>query len=207
MLKRLLRYFLFDNKCSGCGKNLIDDSYLCSKCSQKLLDMGRLKERNGVYYLYYYQDVKKIIFDFKFGNRIELSKNLSVHIKKAINRIIEIESVETVIAVPISRDRFLERGYNQVDELLKKAGIKFEKIKRVKNTKHMYTIKNNKKRELNIKGAFEISSDYSGKIVLIVDDIITTGATLNEIKKELLEIQKAKKVIFFSLAIVSKYFK
>lgn len=60
----------------------------------------------------------------------------------------------------------------------------------------MYTIKNNKKRELNIKGAFEISSDYSGKIVLIVDDIITTGATLNEIKKNYSKYKKQKSYFF-----------
>ena len=112
-----------------------------------------------------------------------------------------------VISVPVNKKRFLERGYNQVDEILKSADIKFENVERIKNTKHMYEIKEHEKRKENVKKAFKVTRDYFQKNILIVDDIVTTGATIKEIEKEFLENQKAKSVVFFTIAVVRDYFK
>ncbi|MGL4653684.1 ComF family protein [Cetobacterium sp.] len=169
--------------------------------------MSELKQSGTLYYLYYYTDVKKIIFDFKFKNRKGISKNLSFFVKEAIENIVIKENVDIIISIPINKNRFLERGYNQVDELLKMSGVNFLKIKRVKDTKYMYKIKSGAEREKNVKNAFEIIGDYSGKTVLIVDDIVTTGATLKEIEKELKEKHKAERIVFFALAVVREYFK
>lgn len=207
MLKRLLRLFLFDNTCSLCNCHLETEDYLCCKCRIKLEKMSTLKQRKNLYYLYYYTDVKKIIFDLKFKNRKGVSKSLSKYIKTSIDSIVMKEQIDTIISVPINKKRFLERGYNQVDEILKSANIKFESIERVKNTKYMYKIKNHIEREKNIKNAFKIRSDYSQKKILIVDDIVTTGTTIKELENELLENQKAEKVVFFTLTVVREYFK
>ncbi len=207
MLRLLLRRFFFDNSCSLCGENLENQSYFCCKCFIKLKKMSELKQSGTLYYLYYYTDVKKIIFDFKFKNRKGISKNLSFFVKEAIENIVIKESVDIIISIPINKNRFLERGYNQVDELLKMSGVNFLKIKRVKDTKYMYKIKSGAEREKNVKNAFEIIGDYSGKTVLIVDDIVTTGATLKEIEKELKEKHKAERIVFFALAVVREYFK
>ena len=207
MLKQLLRKIFFDNTCSLCGNNLDNNGYLCSKCIIKLEKMSVLKQRNELYYLYYYTDVKKIIFDFKFKNRKNISDNLSKYVKFSIENIMEKEKIDAVISVPISKNRLLERGYNQVDEMLKAANIKFENIKRVKDTKYMYKIKSYNKREQNIKNAFYIQKNYIQKNILIVDDIVTTGSTIKELKKELIENHGAKKVIFFTVAVVREYFK
>ena len=59
MLKQLLRKLLFDNTCSLCGCHLENKGYLCSKCIIKLEKMSDLKQRENLYYLYYYTDVKK----------------------------------------------------------------------------------------------------------------------------------------------------
>lgn len=207
MLRLLLRKIFFDNSCSLCGERLENQSYFCCKCFIKLKKMSELKQNGTLYYLYYYTDVKKIIFDFKFKNRKGISKNLSFFVKEAIENIVTKESVDIIISIPINKNRFLERGYNQVDELLKMSGVNFLKIKRVKNTKYMYKIKSGAEREKNVKNAFKIIGDYSGKTVLIVDDIVTTGATLKEIEKELKEKHKAERVVFFALAVVREYFK
>lgn len=91
--------------------------------------------------------------------------------------------------------------------MLKSSEIDFVKIERIKNTKYMYKIKGNLKREENVKKAFKIEGDYFEKTILIVDDIVTTGATLKELERELKERHKVKKVIFFTLAAVREYFK
>ena len=207
MLKQLLRKLLFDNTCSLCGDHLESKGYLCSKCALKLEKMSDLKQRGNLYYLYYYTDVKKIIFDLKFKNRKGITHSLSKYVKESIEEIKIKEEIDVVISVPVNKKRFLERGYNQVDEILRSADIKFENIERIKNTKHMYEIKEREKRKENVKKAFRVKKDYFQKKILIVDDIITTGATLKEIEKELLENQRVKKVYFFTIAVVRDYFK
>jgi comf operon protein 3 len=61
-------------------------------------------------------------------------------------------------------------------------------IKRIKNTEKMHKLLNEKLREENIRGSFRIESDFDfkNKKILLVDDIITTGATLKEIKNSIL---------------------
>ncbi|MHA4989658.1 ComF family protein [Cetobacterium somerae] len=169
--------------------------------------MSDLKKRENLYYLYYYTDVKKIIFDLKFKNRKGVANSLSRYVKESIEQIQIKEEIDVVISVPVNKKRFLERGYNQVDEILKSADIKFENIERIKNTKHMYEIKEHEKRKENVKKAFKVTRDYFQKNILIVDDIVTTGATIKEIEKEFLENQKAKSVVFFTIAVVRDYFK
>ncbi|MGL5796872.1 MAG: ComF family protein [Cetobacterium sp.] len=148
-----------------------------------------------------------MIFDFKFKNRKEISKNLKKYVQPSIKKIVDDEKIDVIISTPVSKSRFLERGYNQVDELLSASNIKFDKIKRVKNTKYMYKIKESNEREKNVKNAFDIEQNYSGKNILIVDDIVTTGSTLRELERELREKHRVEKVVFFTLAAVRQYFK
>ncbi|MEG1978083.1 MAG: phosphoribosyltransferase family protein [Cetobacterium sp.] len=198
---------MFDNKCSMCGVNRVDKGYICKKCDLKLKEMSFLKKREGLYYLYLYSDLKTVIWDFKFKNRKLLSENIKLYMKKPIEDLIKEEKIDVIIPVPVSDQRRLERGYNQVEEILEACEIKFENIERIKNTEHMYHLNNIEKRCENIKGAFSIKEDYSGKKILIVDDIVTSGATMMELKKELESTQKVAGVILFTLTVVRKYFK
>ncbi|MGL4947343.1 MAG: ComF family protein [Cetobacterium sp.] len=207
MLKQLLRKIFFDNSCTLCGSRLKGEEYICFKCNSKLEKMSTLKKRKNLYYLYYYSDVKNIIFDFKFKNRKLISENLRKYVKKSIEEVVELEAIDVIISIPISKNRLLERGYNQVDELLKASDISFDSVERVKNTKQMYKIKDNIERAKNVEKAFNIKKNYYSKKILIVDDIITTGSTLKELEKELKEKHNAEKVVFFTLAAVRQYFK
>ena len=67
--------------------------------------------------------------------------------------------------------------------------VNYVQLERIKNTKKMAEILNEEDRNKNIKGAFKISGniDFRNKNILILDDIVTTGATLREIKNSILE--------------------
>lgn len=207
MLRQLLRVILFDNSCSLCNKRLKEKAYICEVCKIKLENMCYIKKRENLYYLCYYTDIKNILLDFKFKNRKGIAQEFKFCVSDSIKKIVADEDIDVIISVPISKERLLKRGYNQVDEILESSLIKFDKIKRIKNTKFMYQIEGDKKRAENIRGAFLVEKNYKNKNILIVDDVVTTGSTLREIESELIKNYKPKKVIFFTLAIVREYFR
>jgi ComF family protein len=91
---------------------------------------------------------------------------------------------DVVIPVPLSRRRLLERGFNQAHEIAKQLGhsIRAEACMRVKETPPQALLPW-KQRAKNIRDAFACTMDLTGLHVAIVDDVITTGATMNELAK------------------------
>lgn len=204
---KLIRKLLFSDRCSYCGE-VIENDYLCEKCKKRLKEMSELKKRKNIYFLFFYNDFKKIILDYKFRNRKNISKFLNELIEPAIKRVILDEKIDMVIPIPISEERRRERGFNQVEEILKESEIHYTNIKRIKKTKYMNKMKKKDEREKNIRNSFEVEKDrFSGKKILIVDDIITTGSTMKEIERVILEKNKDVEVVFFSFSVVKKYFK
>ena len=92
--------------------------------------------------------------------------------------------------------------------IFEKFNYPFLKIKKIKNTKKMSKLSKSYQKNLNILQSFDVKNlNLSNKTVLIVDDIITTGATVNEIKKCLEKEYKGIKVLFYSIAISRKFIK
>ena len=134
-------------------------------------------------------------------------RDIAFLIKKPIFQLIEREKIDIIIPVPISEEREIERGFNQIECLLECLDIKYKKIERIKNTKHMYTLKNNEKREKNVESAFKNNLNLENKNVLIVDDIVTSGATINSISEELRKNNKNINIKIFSIAIARHFIK
>lgn len=206
MLVEFFRKLLFDRRCCLCGKETLDTP-ICKNCALKIKRKSFLKKYKNVYYLYYYDEMKQIILDFKFNNRKVVIEFLKDEIKKTIKKIIEKEKIDLVIPVPISKKRKLERGYNQVEEILKKCGIPYEKIERIKNTDYMSKLKTKSQREKNIQNSFFIDKKYLNKKILVIDDIVTTGSTFNEIEKVIKSSSEKTEIVFFALLLVKKYMK
>lgn len=112
-----------------------------------------------------------------------------IYIEKGKN-----EKAETIIIpVPLHKRRYNWRGFNQAFLLSRHIACEFQLpvsenlLLRVKNTKPQTKIKSMKERKENIKGAFLClaKEDIKGKNVILVDDVCTTLATLNECAKEL----------------------
>lgn len=192
-----------------CGKQLkIDEPYLCIICQKYLEAEGQLKKLDNCYFLYYYdKKIRKLIENYKLNNQKRIGREIAPIFRKNISHVIEREKIDTVIPVPISAQRLRERGFNQVEEILKLSGIEYEKIERIRDTKHSYKLKGKDSRRDNLKDAFraEEGEFFRKKRVLIVDDILTTGATVEAIIQELRESIEVDEIFVFTFSISPKY--
>lgn len=168
-------------RCTICAK----PHYAATICGKCLLDPP-LFSTTTVLFNYAYP-VKKIVLNFKFGKRAELSILFS---EKLLVRIINKgdKLPETLIPVPLHKKRQAQRGYNQSLELAKnlskKLGIPVSTglCKRIVNTDPQSELPV-KSRQKNVKDAFALNNDNIPKHIAIIDDVITTGSTINEISK------------------------
>ena len=106
----------------------------------------------------------------------------------------------TIVPIPLSDERKEKRGFNQVTAILESAGIPYQDLLRKKDTKAQS--QKNKKERLKVEQVFErIEPENQSwpENIVIVDDIYTTGATI-ERAKEMLIVNGVKEIRSFSLA-------
>lgn len=201
MLK-LLDIF-FPKVCGVCKK--ICNEYICKKCEIKLQKyeyfQKNLRSSKNSYDelispFFYSKQIRKLILEYKFKEQIYLYKTISKILINNQKTVEKISKYDTIIAVPISNKRFKERGYNQTYLIAKEIACILQKdivndvIIKSKNTLPQSTM-NIEQRQKNIIGAYETrenenASKYvTNKNVLIIDDVYTTGSTVNEVCKTL----------------------
>ena len=149
----------------------------------KMTDMAL----NSIYSCLKYEDtVKKLIYSFKYSNSTYLSKIFASMIADRLD-MLSLKS-DYIICVPSSKKRIRERGYDQAEligrYLSEKTKIPLiHPVIRKKHTKALYGL-SPLERELELKDAFVLNGrniDLNYKNLLIIDDILTTGATLEKI--------------------------
>jgi competence protein ComFC len=151
---------------------------------------------------------KTLIHRIKYDKKIPLGKLLAKSLGEVIAKEKEFIGCDLVIPVPLHRARKRERGFNQSEILAegisKSLNITFSRniLRRTKNTKDQ-THLNAQQRQENVRNAFKVALQETviGKNVILVDDVMTTGATLNECARVLLDAG-AKRVLAATLAVV-----
>lgn len=163
----------------------------------------------NVHFSMYYNDYfRDMIYELKYKRKKYVATAIYSIIRSQVEFVIESQKVEYIICVPTSKERIRDRGFDQVELIFEKFNYPFLKIKKIKNTKKMSKLSQSYQKNLNILQSFDVKNlNLSNKTVLIVDDIITTGATVNEIKKCLEKEYKGIKVLFYSIAISRKFIK
>ena len=93
---------------------------------------------------------------------------------------------DLIVPVPLAQDRLVQRGFNQALELARRLHLRLahNAVRRCRNTTPQVSLPW-KNRARNIRHAFECSVGLTGQRVLVVDDVTTTGATLNEVARVL----------------------
>jgi len=188
----------FPIECLGCNK---ENSYFCDDCLKQIpLHKTIEKFEHPLIYLdnvltatdYKYQLIQKAIHLLKFRFIKELADPLTGLLINYINLINFDLAGFMIIPVPLNKKRLLERGFNQSELIAKifakhfNLVIRTDIVKRSKNTPHQVGL-NKKARQTNIKDAFEIcQTDFiQNKKIILIDDVVTTGSTLEEIAKTL----------------------
>ncbi len=153
----------------------------------------------------YYQ---RLIHRFKYGKKIPLGRRLAQRLGDAVAREKEFAGCDLIVPVPLHRARYRERGFDQSEILAEGvsevANIPLARriLKRKKNTKDQ-TYLNAQQRAENVRDAFSISQPEiaKNKKLILVDDVTTTGATLNECAR-MLQDSGAKSIFSATLAVV-----
>lgn len=204
--------FIYPPVCGICGK--LNSDFLCKKC-EKVLDSEAIygvdktldKYFNEHLYIFLYQGIiRRIILKYKFQEEAYLYKTFVNFLLKNKNFFEKIEKYDTIVPVPISKKRQKTRGYNQSELLAKEiaynANLVLEKESLYKIKDIVEQSKLNKENRLkNIQGVYELvnKEKLNKKKILLIDDIYTTGSTVNECSKVLREA-KPKKIGVLTLA-------
>ena len=205
---------LFPTQCVGCNKK---GDILCIKCADSLKFTERQTE-NNIFALYDYRDpiIKKAIWKLKYHHSPYLGKKFGKLLYESFLE--EIDSIKIfskgsplyVIPIPISKNKYQKRGYNQSEIIARgfcniKSGNTFKLTTNILykkvNTVPQARLNNRNKRLKNIMGAFSVRNEeqIKGKTIIVIDDVTTTGGTMLEAIK-VLKNSGAKKVIGFAVA-------
>lgn len=166
--------------CMRCGKKLYREEEYCRDCRGKRHNFIRGRA------LYEYGSVAPSIYRFKYGKRQEYADFFGQEIVRYMGDFIERVGPDALIPIPLHPKRLRKRGYNQAALLAKAVGrysgvpVLDKMLVRVKNTVPL-KCQNRTERQNNLKKAFNIAeNDVKLKTVIIIDDIYTTGSTMDE---------------------------
>ncbi len=211
-IKNFLLDIFFPSFCAGCKK---EGSFLCQNCKEKIpknnhpcfLKNSKIKK---IYCATEYKQttIKSLVYELKYNSTKSIANNLSeILIKHLKISGFEKNKNQILIPVPLHKSRLKQRGFNQslllAENISKQLQIPVVEnvLFRTKNTKHQTKQESKIQREKNIKGAFVCKNIHliKDKEIILIDDILTTGATLKECAKEISK-HKPKNILAFVVA-------
>jgi len=203
-MKKFILDLLFPINCLECNQ---EGKFICSSCFEKIpvnekdvrfnkdSDLDKLIIASN----YSYPLIKEVIHRYKYDFVKELANPLGQLMVKKLNQENIKDSI--LIPIPLHLKRLRWRGFNQADLLAQQINkelnipINNDLLIRTKHTLPQAKIENAQERQQNIKQAFGLKNMISleNKIIILIDDISTTGATLKECAK-ILKPLKPKKI-------------
>ena len=194
------------NACQRCAIPLphSSDSQICGKCLQSppVYDLSWSA-------FIYAQPLEWMIQQLKFNGSLSYA-HLLAHLMLPYLPVLS-SKPDCIIPVPLHVKRLRERGFNQAYELIKPVAKKLDiriDIKNCLRTKYTesQTGIDAKSRRLNVKNSFKFHNKHNYQYVILFDDVITTGSTINELVSEI-KMQGVKRVDVWSLARAEKLHK
>ncbi len=207
----------FPKSCCCCGKVLLStENQMCTDCilglpltdySSKLdnpvekVFWGRVQVEAATALLSFSKkgSVQKILHSIKYKDNKEMAVFMGRQLGMALAESHRFDDVDYLVPVPLHPKKFKKRGYNQSEEIAKGVAVHFPKtlctdiLVRTEFTQTQ-TKKSRFSRWENVNNKFTLadSSFFEGKHVLIIDDVITTGATLESCANAVFQTQNVK---------------
>jgi ComF family protein len=178
--------------CSKCGLPFVSregEDHTCSECLTKEKHFRKARAF-GIYD----GSLMEAIHRFKYAKRTSLSRPLSALCREAFSRFWGPGAIDLLVPVPLHVKRLRERGFNQAYLLIKRwaksDGLRCDLFSLVRTRwTEPQTSLSRKERQRNIRGAFAVRNQdrMSGRRILLVDDVYTTGSTVNECARVLMK--------------------
>ncbi len=219
---QVLLDFIYPPTCIQCNQRLNHPGFVCPRCQETILGLMKPTFQKGrddfhhiegeiffdevVTFWDYTPEIEQLIFQVKYQRKKKLGLFLGQHLGKAFVPACGDGDKSVIIPVPLHKARHRERGYNQSEILCRgisncvKAPIYYDGLIRNRHTLTQTRL-SAKERQKNVKDAFETnpSCHIQRKDIVLVDDVITTGATVNNCAA-CLKKAGARKVIGIALA-------
>lgn len=196
LVKRLILDLFYPNRCPFCDSFIPFDEYYCTSCGSKLSPPPENDEYENISFFTavteYNDRSKPIISEMKNeSNGYALSAAAFMIFQSLLSEQL-LSRIDIITYIPMRKRDILRRGYNQTKLIAKELGKLTDKpcrplLKKTRDTSQQKTLGARERRE-NMKGAFSPCKvkTFAGKSVLIIDDVCTTGSTLNEAANVLL---------------------
>lgn len=204
--------------CSDCFRSLPFNDFCCTRCALPLADdirenvlCGRcIKKRPFFDYCYspfrYEEKIIRLVHQLKFAEKISYARTAGeLLLRKYLAEMpLSEQQPDCLLPVPLHNKRLRQRGFNQSIEIARVVAkklaipIEYNVVARQRSTVTQTGL-DAKQRQKNIKGAFCVTGEINYKHVLIIDDVVTTGATANELAR-VLKINKVERVGVLSIA-------
>ena len=189
LAERLLN-LLYPPKCAVCRRILDDGRLLCSDCEKKLPRIEKERQKQNLTPqmicfspLYYTGQFRESFLRFKFRGLTAYSRIYGELMADCL-RDNKPEDIDVVTWTPLSRSRKRSRGYDQAEllaaEIVKRTELPLERLLiKTKNNPAQSGTRSHEERESNVQGVYRAIRELHGEHILLVDDIVTTGATLS----------------------------
>ena len=173
--------------CIVCGRPLSKENSVCPDCkiSPRYFDGGKS--------VFAYSSLNDSIYKFKYMNRAAYAKCYGKLMVKEVGEWLSWIKPDALVPVPLHKKRLIARGYNQATELAEEISrltgipVRESLAGRRKNTVPQ-KLMDKRGRQINMKRAFIVREDVVKlRRVVVIDDIFTTGSTINSLAKELKE--------------------
>ena len=208
---------IFPRVCAACGNSLYkNEEVICTNCNYHLPKTnfhlqqenqlskkfwGRIKIENAAAYYHFKKDsgVQHILHNLKYNGQKEVGTAVGKLYGKELLESVLFKTIDLIIPVPLHPKKKKKRGYNQSDffaeGLSKSMSVEWSADTLLRNVANeSQTKKTRFNRWQNVESIFQLKDEnkIAGKHILLVDDVVTTGSTLEASAEELLKTDGTK---------------
>ena len=187
--------FIYPPRCICCVEVVGNDILVCENCAKDFESRKNYIDFHALDFdctsLYRYEgSVRGVVSNIKGKRSLTICKKVGNLLVEEAERLNSKTPFDLVAYVPMTRKAVAKRGFNQSEVfariISKHLGLEFKKnvLIKIRETEPQKSLKSAQRRT-NLKGVFKVAKEVDGKSILLVDDIVTTGATLGENAKML----------------------